>query len=89
MNETSKISLSQINFEIINTPRMDNSGHEFQHIAPCYSIIQQRFKHQFGQNFMVLRDFTVALVLRLYWESLCSLQRKILLQHYPALVKIQ
>ena len=29
MNETTKIALSQINFEIINTPTMDNSEHEF------------------------------------------------------------
>ena len=29
MNETSKIGLSQMNFKIINTPKMDNSGHEF------------------------------------------------------------
>ena len=29
INETSLVGLSQINFEIINTPKMDNSGHEF------------------------------------------------------------
>ena len=29
INETGKNSLSQINFEIINTPKMDKSGHEF------------------------------------------------------------
>ena len=29
MNETNKIGLSQINFEIINTPKMDNSGRKF------------------------------------------------------------
>ena len=29
MNETRKIGLSQINFEIINNPKMDNSGDEF------------------------------------------------------------
>ena len=29
MNETSKIGLSQMNFKIINTSKMDNSGHEF------------------------------------------------------------
>ena len=29
MNETNKIGLSQINFETINTPKMDNNGHEF------------------------------------------------------------
>ena len=29
MNETSKIGLSQINFEIIYTPKMDDSGYEF------------------------------------------------------------
>ena len=58
----------------IDTPKMDNNG-----------IIQQRFKYHFGQNFMVLRpitrdlrDFTVTLVLRLYWESLSSLHRKVL-----------
>ena len=28
MNETSKIGLFQMNFEITNTPKMDNSGHE-------------------------------------------------------------
>ena len=32
MNETNKIGLSQINFKIINTPKIDDSGHEFQHI---------------------------------------------------------
>ena len=53
---------------------MDNNG-----------IIEQRFKYHFGQNFMVLRpitrdlrDFTVTLVLRLYWESLSSLHTKVL-----------
>ena len=56
----------------IDTPKMDNN-------------VQQRFKYHFGQNFMVLRpitrdlrDFTVTLVLRLYWESLSSLHRKVL-----------
>ena len=29
MNEISKIGLSQIKFEIINTPKMDNHVHEF------------------------------------------------------------
>ena len=70
---------------------MDNGGHEFQHITPCYSIILQRFKYQFGQNFVILtfitsgiRDFTVALVLRLRWESLPCLQRNILVKKtYP------
>ena len=54
------------------------------HVALCYSIIQQKFKYWLGQNFMVrtcitscIRDFTVALVLMVYWELLSNLQRKI------------
>ena len=58
MNETSKIGLSHINSKIINTPKLDNRGHELQHITPCYSIIQQRLKYQFGQNFTVLTSIT-------------------------------
>ena len=29
MNETTKVGLSQVNLEIINTPAMGNSGHGF------------------------------------------------------------
>lgn len=29
INEKTKIGLSQINFEIINTPKIDNTGHDF------------------------------------------------------------
>ena len=29
MKKPSKIGLSQINFEIINTPKIDNTGHDF------------------------------------------------------------
>ena len=47
-----------MNFEIVNAYKIDNSEHEFWHITSCYSIIQQRFKYQFGQRFVVLTTFT-------------------------------
>ena len=58
LTATSKIDLSLMNFEIVNAYKIDNSEHEFWHITSCYSIIQQRFKYQFGQRFVVLTTFT-------------------------------
>ena len=34
MNEASKIGLSQTNFEIINTPKMGNNGHDSLACSP-------------------------------------------------------
>ena len=55
MNEISQIGLSQIKFEIINTPKMDNRVHVL-----AYNPLLQHFpiKYQFGHNFTVLTSIT-------------------------------